>query len=505
MQNNFENINDETPFIPFDDVWTSLKPELDKEAARREKRKRRFIFFWFTFIAIGLLAGGGLILVKSEELKVKSENQKVGNQELIVKSEERNKLPETPNNISETPNSISKKSNSIAKTSNKEQETSKINTGTSNIDKRTSSIEKRKSNIEVRTSSNDKRTSSIDKRTSSIDKRTSIIEKITSSIEKRTSNTDTRVVKNIFENLQQNKSVDNENKTVKTKQQENIITNNVKLQTPNNELQNNITNNVKLQTPNNKLQNIITNNVKLQTPNNELQNIITNNAKPQTPNKEKQQKQTKNLSYGLQWNLPLQNGLQYNDINADNKPLVLLIPQFWVSKQFGKHSLMLGFNPYSQYFVNNKAVASTSNYVATFYSGSQIDNKPDNLHYTEAILFNKLIAVEASLTYQYQLSSKIKIGAGIGNNWVQGALLKNRVIKNNTTITRDSLYGIDKKDAEWSYIKQTFLLGKIELQYQIKKLDIGVSFSKPISNMFNNIEESRTPFNTNLFVRWKLK
>ena len=468
MQNNFENINDETPFIPFDDVWTSLKPELDKEAARREKRKRRFIFFWFTFIAISLLAGGGLLIVKSEELKVKSDKlnnlsktpnsiSKTPNSipeipNSIPKSpnsipetpnsipEIPNSIPETPNSIPEslnsipeTPNSIPETPNSIAKTSSKEQENSKINTGTSNIDKRTS-------NIEVRISSNDKRTSSVDTRTSRIDT--------------RTSNTDTRVVENIFENLQQNKSVDNENQTVKTKQQE---------------------------------------------------NNITNNAKPQTPNKEKQQKQTKNFSYGLQWNLPLQNGLQYNDINADNKPLLLLIPQFWVSKQFGKHSLMLGFNPYSQYFVSNKAVASTSNYVVTFYSGSQVDNKPQEIRYTEAVLFNKLIAVEASLTYQYQLSSKIKIGAGIGNNWVQGALLKNRVIKNNTTITRDSLYGIDKKDAEWSYIKQTFLLGKIELQYQIKKLDIGVSFSKPLGNMFNNIEESRTPVNTNLFVRWKLK
>ena len=80
MQNNNENINDTTPSLPFDDVWADLKPALDKEAARREKRKKRFIIFWFTFIAISV--SGGLLMV----------NGKKGNSEkLIVKSEALNK------------------------------------------------------------------------------------------------------------------------------------------------------------------------------------------------------------------------------------------------------------------------------------------------------------------------------------------------------------------------------------------------------------------------------
>jgi hypothetical protein len=206
------------------------------------------------------------------------------------------------------------------------------------------------------------------------------------------------------------------------------------------------------------------------------------------------------------WNAPVFQGSNFFDINAVKQPTTLLIPSIWVSKHFGKkHSVQLQINPYAQYFLNNKAVLHYNVYTTTVQTGSQLNNKPDDNTYIETISYNKLISFEAGLLYNYQLSNKIKIGAGISNNWLQGALMQNKIVKNYNTTTRDSLYGIDKNDTEWNNIQSSFMLGKIEVQYQIKKLHIGISCSKPIDNILGEAEQSKTHINTHLFIRWKLK
>ena len=69
MLDNFDNIDDKRggctpPSIPFEQAWAALQPELNKEAARR-KRKRRFLFFLLSFIAIALV--GGLVALKDSK------------------------------------------------------------------------------------------------------------------------------------------------------------------------------------------------------------------------------------------------------------------------------------------------------------------------------------------------------------------------------------------------------------------------------------------------------
>jgi hypothetical protein len=228
------------------------------------------------------------------------------------------------------------------------------------------------------------------------------------------------------------------------------------------------------------------------------------NNQLQTPNP-KQKKETRNV-FGLQWNFPVLKGVNYFDINTVKQPATLLIPTVWISKKIGKkHSVQFQLNPYSQYFVNNKAIVSNDVYIIKVQSGSQLNNKPDDIVYSETVSFNKLISIEASLLYNYQLTNKIKLGVGISNNWLQGALLQNKIVKNNSLVTRDSLYGINKQDKEWSNLQSTFMLGKFEVMYQLKKFNMGLCFSKPISNIFSTNVQSKTPINTNLFLRWRFK
>ena len=82
--------------------------------------------------------------------------------------------------------------------------------------------------------------------------------------------------------------------------------------------------------------------------------------------------------------------------------------------------------------------------------------------------------------------------------------MQNKVVKNNTLITRDSLYGINKQDKEFSNLQPTFILGKLDVQYQFRKLGIGVCFSKPINSFISPNVQNKLPINTNFYIKLKI-
>ena len=177
-----------------------------------------------------------------------------------------------------------------------------------------------------------------------------------------------------------------------------------------------------------------------------------------------------------------------------------------MSKNIGKKSsLLLSFNPNAQYYFNNNAIVDDSKFDIIIHQGSQAGTKPETIVYTETTAFNKLISFETSLMYNYQLSSKIKIGLGISSNWIQGALLQNKVIRNFKQVTRDSLYAVNKDMAAWSYLNSSFMLGKFDVAYKIKKVELGICFNTPVTSIFKTNHPYKSPINTNLFLRWTIK
>ncbi len=476
MQNNIGDMDKEqaTPFISFEKAWAGLKPELDAEAAKREKRKRRVIFFWFTSIAIGLGISvyvfennkntSNIIAQKTVEISnVNSKNKSAANKELNVVDEAKTESIKT-----EEKTLISRaNSNSNVVVQSNQKQTTQENISALKTKVTAASIKKSKTTKEVK-----------DIIAQQVIKMKSLNVK---AINKPNDNS-----LNVSKATQQ-KSKENKFETVIN------ATNNVERSTTETSSSNPI---VVVGKSTDSTKKVLDTSVAKSS----IANTSTN-----TP-KKNEAKKSNAIHYGLQWNLPAQNGVNFLDVNSVNQPATLLIPQLFVSKQIvKKHSLLLAFNPYSQYYLNNKAVVDFNKYDVVIYSGSQSNTtKPEEITYTEATAFNKLISIEASLLYQYQISSKIKVGLGVSNSWVQAALMQNKVVKNSSLITRDSLYGIDKTDKDWSHLETSFLLGKLEIQYNIKKLDIGICFSKPISSPFDN-SQYKTPVNTNLFVRWMVK
>ena len=49
------------------------------------------------------------------------------------------------------------------------------------------------------------------------------------------------------------------------------------------------------------------------------------------------------------------------------------------------------------------------------------------------------------------------------------------------------------------------MLGNLELQYQIKKIAIGLGISTPLGNLFTDKINTGTLINTNLFLKWAIK
>lgn len=449
MNNDFNDINNSSN-LSFDKAWASIKPSLDAEGKRREKRKRRFIIFWWFTAAI---VGGGLLFKGSEELGIR-------NKELVKKEfGMRNKELSNDNKLPKSANTNQQK---IAlKVENKNLLTDKIISNYKQLSK------------ELKTTNYEEKIifKTVDKN----------IKLPTKNKKQKSSITTTDEFKNIpsytsFSQLKSNKNTD--------------IT---------------IDNSLRNKINNTNTKNIITS----QKPVDTIKTLAKTNEiskKQETKNQTKSIKKAFKTQYGLQWNLPIQNGVNFLDINTVKQPVTLLIPAFWISKKVGKkHSFQLQLNPYSQYFLNNKAIVSHDVYTTNIQTGSQLDNKPEAITYSEVVSFNKLMSIEAGLMYQYQLSPKIKLGIGISNSWVLGALLQNKITRNNILVTRDSLYGINKQDKEFSNLQSTFISGKLEAQYQFKNISIGISCNKPISTVFTPNVLNKLPINTNLFFKLSIK
>ena len=521
MQDKFDNnIGDNgentTPFIPFETAWANLKPELDKEEERRKKKKRRFIIFWFLFA--GVLLGSGIFFYY---------NNFANHSALTVTNKQENRLV-----------------NKIA--INQQRENANANEQSTvivNTDKPSVSSGSMNENIQGENSSTENSKAAI---VNHDNKLLSISNKAIS----KKQNTNSTVQHNNFSNdLNAGVSVHKpvKNKYIDIKNTKGVTSNqlthpadiqkgrksNVVVAKPLMEKTESNKNNSIIDQPTDKNANIYTkeniekssrviandlsansasevsaaNNVKqidsaVKKLDSANKTIVKNKAEPKTFNPSK----SKSFSYGIQFNVPFGDGVNSKDVNANNKPFNLLIPQIWVSKQLGqKHFLSLHLNPYAQYYVNNKVVLDSSHYDVTIVQGNRINNGPELIKYAEYTAVNKVISIEATLLYQYQVSCAFKIGVGISNCWTQGVLMQHKVIKNNSITTTDNLYGVDKNSTEWNLMNANFMLGKLEALYKLRKLAVGLNISTPIKDLFAQKVNNVPTTNTNIFIRWAIR
>jgi len=430
MQDNFDEIEEnkggtKQPFVPFEKAWAALQPELDKEAARR-KRKRRFLFFWLSFIAVALI--GGLVVLKNGKPVANS----------FTKTAAGNKP--TPNAlVLAVPLVVGKslvmKNHSINKSKN--------------IDA-ISPYEKWSKQAHYR----------------------EVVASATAS--------------SIFN--PKKKTIINETNNDATKQE--VATKDGKDATGIQEEKNKDFAIAKPTITSDSAASQKTDSAKAAV-------AVTDKKKPKKPSR---------FHFGLQFDVPLHAGVNSLDVNGQREPFSLLIPEVWASINLSKkQNVLFLFSPYSQYYLNNRNAISYNQYQVTIQHATAVNQGPEQINYTQTVALNKLIAVQASMLYQYQASNKIKLGAGISTNFLESALLENKITKNNAQVTKDSLYGIDKKSKEWSALKQNFLTGRIEGAYLFKNIEVGADIIAPVDRVLNEKINKTSWINTNVFLRWQFK
>jgi len=214
--------------------------------------------------------------------------------------------------------------------------------------------------------------------------------------------------------------------------------------------------------------------------------------------------QRNSLHYGLQWNILLPQSNSYLDYKAKNQPLSILIPEFWISKDLSRKSeLALQLNPYSQYTIRNNNTLVTEDYPLTIYQGS--NPTPTIVHYNRTRSLLKAMGLELTAKYTYHLNNKFSIAVGIGNNWLNAAVVNDKIVSKDGKNTKDSVYGIAKGFSDWNYINSSFAVGRIEMLYQFNKLEIGVAFLKPLNNIYSFLNTSSSPINGRVVLRWKIR
>ena len=436
MRDNLGNIDGKKegaipPAIPFEAAWATLKPNLDKEAARRKRRKRVF-FFWISILAVGLISG---LIVMNESKKHTQATVKSTGGNIATPSVSAVALPlivgktllekYTHTNETVVINKISPNENSAAVTPKRGVVASAAIPLNPNHNNSVAGTNKSGEDNNAAKSINPMQDSYAASESSTL-------KDADKTAEKKVLAGDT-VTKHISDSV------------------------------------------------------------------NTATAAAANKLTPKLINK-------KGIHFGLQLNVPFESGANSLDVNGKRQPFSLLIPQLFIEKSISKKQrLLLAFNPYSQYYLNNKRIISANNYNVTIQHGSAEEKAPQQITYVQQVSINKLIGIEATLMYRYKLSDKLNIGLGVANNWLQSAVITNKIIENGTKVTHDSIIGIDKSSKEWNLLKSNFVSGKLEVGYKYKKLEIGAVVCKPIGNISTNAFANKTPFNTNLFIRFYIK
>ena len=216
----------------------------------------------------------------------------------------------------------------------------------------------------------------------------------------------------------------------------------------------------------------------------------------------------KDFHIGLEWAVTaFSNNTVFKEGNAQNRPLTALIPAIWISRKIAKKStIYLSFNPYAQYFLGKNATVQSGNYTINAVGASTISQPPAPTYLAQTFSVNKIMGVEVALQYACQLSTKWSAGLAVGNTWTNTALLNEKVIKNKTSVIKDSLYGVIKTDKDWQYINKNFLTAKANLAYRFKYFQVGVSLSKSLTDIYRPTDgKAKSPLNTQLFFRLALQ
>lgn len=456
------------PSFPAQDAWKNMEEMLNKEMPRQDKRKKRFILFWLT--ALLMIGFAGFLILKPSN---KNENNLPIIAKNIIKNHKKTDIKNVEKNLQNSSKNMLLNNNKVGAES-KETKTLIYNISKLN---RTYFI-KNKNPKKILKNKTTNQTNEAFKQIATIKKS----KEISNNAGEEFYNVSTpkiNILKEFYTKINNKKNGIND-RDIKAPIDEEINQNLVV----------------------NEDKNVIAKELNLTNEN--TAEIEENKAKTAAVIKVPKSKTSKTLHYGLQWNILLPQANNYLDYNAKSQPLSLIIPEFWVSKNLNaKSEVSLLINPYSQYNLRNNNVLNSKDYVVSILQGS--NTTPTTTTYIQTRSLLKAMGVELTAKYAFKISNNFSVALGIGNTWLNAAVVNDKVSNKDGKLSHDSLYGIAKGFNDWDYLKSSFLVSKFEVLYQVKRFQIGVSFIKPIGNIYSYSNTNTNPVNGRAIIRWKIK
>lgn len=210
-------------------------------------------------------------------------------------------------------------------------------------------------------------------------------------------------------------------------------------------------------------------------------------------NKNKSQK----LHFGLEWKpgFSFTNNKYYFDNYSGGKQYYMwLLPSAWARLDLNKkQGITLTFNPYLQNFTDRKTVHIEKPWIASV--------EPDIV--TRLV---KARSIAIGLDYSYQLYNNFSLYAGAGYSFIQDALFNEQDVEESTgNILSEKIYGASHKDAGFSFIKKSNINWQAGINYDFKKISIGLNISQPFTNMSSDSIYIIKPVNGSFYLKYRFK
>lgn len=201
---------------------------------------------------------------------------------------------------------------------------------------------------------------------------------------------------------------------------------------------------------------------------------------------------------GLPWNIDfsLTNNSHYFSSynNKGDQYYMWLLPSLKAGININdKQSISIIVNPYKQQFAGNKIMHIQKPWIASV--------EPDVV--TRLI---KSRGINLGLQYNRSIIKKLSVNIGGSYTFQQNALTLEQSVENfSGNIISERIYGTDKKDKAFQYLKPSYLSGDASLQYNFKKFDVGAGVTVPLNNLAADKQYLVRPVNGELFLRYRFK
>ena len=183
--------------------------------------------------------------------------------------------------------------------------------------------------------------------------------------------------------------------------------------------------------------------------------------------------------------------------NKSNQFYTLFIPGIWIEKKLNNgNGIMLKFNPYSQYFGNNKEIT---------HSATSLSDSLGTTKFIHTISLVKISGMSGGLQYNQRIYDKLSIGIGANIYWQNRALLNNIVRDSAKIIMGDSLYSVKETSNEGKYLNLYFVTANLKVLYSWRMFQFGGGISIPVTSMTGISDRKIRPVSGQLVFRWKLK